>query len=261
MSDKIRLLVTDGASGRFLARVKANAAAEPFDIIAPESADLDALLALAPEAEAILCYKAALPASVIRAAPRLRYIQKHGLNCKNIAVEAARERGIPVGTQSLMRNATVAEQALTLMLCCERKTISGPEGGRGGRLPRDGAGTRRHQPVGHPAQLAGDRGRRGALRQERGGHRPGRHRHGHRGALRGLRHGYLLPPAHAPHAGRRGGVSSDLSGFRRPPRARRLSRARPAPHRRERGDDRGRTARAHEADGDPHQRRKRRARR
>ena len=125
MSDKIRLLVTDGASGRFLARVKANAASEPFEIIAPESAEEEALLDLAPEAEAVLCYKAALPASVIRAAGKLRYIQKHGLNCKNIAAEAARERGIPVGTQSLMRNATVAEQALTLMLCCERKTILG----------------------------------------------------------------------------------------------------------------------------------------
>lgn len=125
MSDKIRLLVTDGASGRFLSRVKANAASAPFDIIAPDSAEEDALLALAPEAEAILCYKAALPASVIRAAPGLRYIQKHGLNCKNIDAAAARERGIPVGTQSLMRNATVAEQALTLMLCCERKAIPG----------------------------------------------------------------------------------------------------------------------------------------
>ena len=125
MSDKIRLLVTDGASGRFLARVKANAAAAPFDIIAPESADLDALLALAPEAEAILCYKAALPAAVIQKADKLRYIQKHGLNCKNIAVDAARARGVAVGTQSLMRNATVAEQALVLMLCCERKTIPG----------------------------------------------------------------------------------------------------------------------------------------
>ncbi|MDE0331215.1 MAG: NAD(P)-binding domain-containing protein [Nitrospinae bacterium] len=125
MSDKIRLLVTDGASGRFLSRVKANPASAPFEIIAPESAEEDALLALAPEAEAVLCYKAALPASVIHAATKLRYIQKHGLNCKNIAVEAARERGVPVGTQSLMRNATVAEQALTLMLCCERKTIPG----------------------------------------------------------------------------------------------------------------------------------------
>ena len=125
MSNKIRLLVTDGASGRFLARVKANAASEPFEIIAPDSADVDALLALAPEAEAILCYKAALPASVIRKAAKLRYIQKHGLNCKNIDVSAAHERGVTVGTQSLMRNATVAEQALTLMLCCERKAIPG----------------------------------------------------------------------------------------------------------------------------------------
>lgn len=125
MSDKIRLLVTDGASGRFLGRVMGNPAAAPFEIIAPDSAEEEALLALAPEAEAVLCYKAALPASVIQAAGKLRYIQKHGLNCKNIAVDAARERGIPVGTQSLMRNATVAEQALVLMLCCERKTILG----------------------------------------------------------------------------------------------------------------------------------------
>ena len=59
------------------------------------------------------------------AARDVKYIQKHGLNCKNIDLEAARERGIPLGTQSLMRNATVAEQALVLMLCCERKTILG----------------------------------------------------------------------------------------------------------------------------------------
>ncbi len=125
MSDTIRLLVTDGASGKFLKRVQANPASAPFTIIAPDRADEDALLALAPEADAILCYKAGLSAAVIRAARNVKYIQKHGLNCKNIDVEAAAKRGIRVGTQSLMRNATVAEQALTLMLCCARKTIPG----------------------------------------------------------------------------------------------------------------------------------------
>ena len=125
MTDKIRLLVADAASGRFLARVKASAAVAPFEIIAPESGAEDALVALAPEADAILCYKAPLPASVIKAAANLRFIQKHGLNCKNIDMAAAAEQGIPVGTQSLMRNATVAEQALNLMLCCARKTIPG----------------------------------------------------------------------------------------------------------------------------------------
>ncbi len=125
MRDKIHLLVPDGASGRFLERVKASPAAAPFEIIAPGSGEEDALVALAPQADAILCYKAALPASLIQAAENLKFIQKHGLNRKNIDMEAADARGIPVGTQSLMRNATVAEQALTLMLCCARKAISG----------------------------------------------------------------------------------------------------------------------------------------
>ena len=64
MSDKIRLLVTDdGTSGHFLKRVRENPAAAPFTITAPEAAGEDALLALAPEADAILCYKARLSAS------------------------------------------------------------------------------------------------------------------------------------------------------------------------------------------------------
>ena len=66
MSDKIRLLVTDdGTSGHFLKRVRENPAAAPFTITAPEAAGEDALLALAPEADAILCYKARLSAAVI----------------------------------------------------------------------------------------------------------------------------------------------------------------------------------------------------
>ena len=125
MTDRIRLLVADGASGRFLERVRASPAAAPFEIAAPEAGGEDALLALAPEADAILCYKARLPAAVIEAAARLKYIQKHGLNLKNIDLEAARRRGIPVGAQALARNATVAEQALALMLCCARRVIPG----------------------------------------------------------------------------------------------------------------------------------------
>src|SRR5262249_27764942 len=66
-----------------------------------------------------------LPADVIRSAPSLRFIQKHGLNCKNIDVDAASERGIPVATLQLLRNATVAEQAMALMLACARKVIPG----------------------------------------------------------------------------------------------------------------------------------------
>jgi phosphoglycerate dehydrogenase-like enzyme len=125
MRDSIRLLVADAASGLFLERVRKNPAAAVFRILAPETDSEDDLVAVAPEAEAILCYKANLPSSVIWAANSLQFIQKHGVNCKNIDVAAATERGIPVATQPLMRNASVAEQALTLMLACAHKVIPG----------------------------------------------------------------------------------------------------------------------------------------
>ena len=150
MSDKIRLLVADGASGNFLKRVKANAASAPFDITAPDSADLDALLALAPGAEAILCYKAALPASVIHAAGKLRYIQKHGLNCKNIDADAARERGGPRRHAVAHAERHGGRAGLDPHALLRAQDDFGPEGGRGGRLPRDGAYAGRHQPVEHP---------------------------------------------------------------------------------------------------------------
>jgi phosphoglycerate dehydrogenase-like enzyme len=108
MSDPIRLLVADAASGLFLERVRKSPAAASFRIFAPETDVEDDLLSVAPEADAIICYKADLPGSVIRAATSLKFIQKHGLNVKNIDVEAATERGVPVATQLLMRNATVA---------------------------------------------------------------------------------------------------------------------------------------------------------
>jgi phosphoglycerate dehydrogenase-like enzyme len=125
MSDPIRLLVADAASGLFLERVRKSPAAAPFRILAPETDTEDALLSVAPETDAILCYKVNLPGTVIRAATSLKFIQKHGLSCKNIDVGAATERGVPVATQPLIRNATVAEQALTLMLACARKVIPG----------------------------------------------------------------------------------------------------------------------------------------
>ena len=90
----------------------------------PDNA-LESLMTLAPECEAMLCYQAPVSATLINAAPHLRFIQKHGLNCRNIALGAARERGIPVATQPLIRNITVAEHALALMLACSRKLIKG----------------------------------------------------------------------------------------------------------------------------------------
>jgi phosphoglycerate dehydrogenase-like enzyme len=64
-------------------------------------------------------------AAVIEAATALRLIQKHGINCRNIDVAAATRRKVPVATVPLMRNVTVAEHALALMLACARRILPG----------------------------------------------------------------------------------------------------------------------------------------
>jgi phosphoglycerate dehydrogenase-like enzyme len=125
MSESIRLLVADGMARRFALRVRNCPDAEPFRLIIPENDSLPNVLAAAPEADAILCYQAQIPAAAIEAAPSLKFIQKHGLTCRNIDVAAATARGIPVATVALMRSVTVAEHALALILACARKLIPG----------------------------------------------------------------------------------------------------------------------------------------
>lgn len=73
----------------------------------------------------MLVYQAEVSAAVIQAATALKFIQKHGVNCRSIDVAAATQRRVPVATVPLMRNATVAEHALALMLACARKVIPG----------------------------------------------------------------------------------------------------------------------------------------
>lgn len=125
LGEPIRLLVADGAASKFALRVRDSPASRPFRLILPENDMEPALLASAPQADAILCYQAGIAASVIRAATSLRLIQKHGLNCRNIDVAIATERNVRVATMPLMRSVTVAEHALALMLACARKVIPG----------------------------------------------------------------------------------------------------------------------------------------
>lgn len=125
MPSSLRLLVADAGSGMFLTRVRASPATAGFELSFPEAETPEALRAAAAEADAIYCYMSRLSREVLQSARRLKFIQKHGLTCKNIDLAAAAEMGIPVATLPLMRNASVAEQALLLMLACARKLIPG----------------------------------------------------------------------------------------------------------------------------------------
>lgn len=125
MGEPIRLLLADGAASKFALRVRDAPAAQAFRLVVPLEESEAALIAAAPAADAIYCYQTGISASVIRAAPTLRLIQKHGLNCRNIDVAAATRQNVRVATLRLLRNVSVAEHALALILACARKIIPG----------------------------------------------------------------------------------------------------------------------------------------
>jgi phosphoglycerate dehydrogenase-like enzyme len=117
------VLVPDGMNYRFAWKVEAMAEGKPFKIIVPAEAGEAGIIAAADEADAILAYKAPITRGVIEAARGARMIQKFGLDCKNIDLTAAQARKLPVFTRSLIRNATVADHAMALLLACARRLL------------------------------------------------------------------------------------------------------------------------------------------
>jgi phosphogluconate 2-dehydrogenase len=122
VTEPIRLLL-DSGSRRFVGDIGNLPDAARFELLSYVGKGEDGLRDLIPQAEAVYISQHALSADLIQSAPGLRFIQKYGLNCKNIDVDAATKRGIPVATVPLFRHATVAEHALALMLACARKII------------------------------------------------------------------------------------------------------------------------------------------
>ncbi len=121
MSNSIRVLVPDGTNYRFSWKVETMARGQPFEVVVPEAVTEAGIAAAAGGSDMILAYKAPVTRAVLDAAPKTRMIQKFGIDCKNIDLAAARDKGIPVFTRSLIRNATVADHAMALMLACARR--------------------------------------------------------------------------------------------------------------------------------------------
>jgi phosphoglycerate dehydrogenase-like enzyme len=122
VSRPIRVLL-DSGSRRFVADVSGLPEAARFELLSYVGQGEAGLRDLIPQADAVYISQHQLSAELIQSAPDLRFIQKYGLNCKNIDVDAATARGIPVATVPLFRHATVAEHALALMLACSRKIV------------------------------------------------------------------------------------------------------------------------------------------
>ena len=78
-------------------------------VIRPQRPDEASILAVAPQASAIIVRVAPITAAVIDAAPNLRLIQKHGVGVDSIDVDHATRRGIPVSITPEANAASVSE--------------------------------------------------------------------------------------------------------------------------------------------------------
>jgi len=91
------------------------------ELLLPASGDTNDLLAVAPQADAIMTNWAQVPASVIDAAENCRIIARLGVGLDNIDVERATARGIPVTNVPDYCLIEVAEHTIALLLALARK--------------------------------------------------------------------------------------------------------------------------------------------
>lgn len=85
--------------------------------------DEDALRAVLPDAEAVVTESLTFGAAELAAAPELKFVQKFGIDARNIDMEACANAGVEVRTLRRRVNGTVAEHAILLMLAVGRKTV------------------------------------------------------------------------------------------------------------------------------------------
>jgi phosphoglycerate dehydrogenase-like enzyme len=111
-----------------LARLRAHAREVGLDgHVAPELATSDDLGAQLRGVHYLLAEGAQITDAMLDSADSLRLIQKHGEDCRNIDLEAAARRGIPVLTLRRRGNSDVAEHTMLLMLAVARKLLPAHE--------------------------------------------------------------------------------------------------------------------------------------
>ncbi len=96
-------------------------------IIAPATDDKAELLALMPQADALITRKAFIDSEIINAGSKLKLIQKMGSRADNVDLDAAKAKGIHVAIMHLAGAQAVAEHAMMLILACAKKVIIGHE--------------------------------------------------------------------------------------------------------------------------------------
>jgi glyoxylate reductase len=120
----MRVFVTRRLPGAALDRLAARHEVEVWpDQLPPGRAEL---MARAPELEGLLSLLTdTVGAELIAAAPRLRAISNYAVGVDNVDLDAATERGIPVGNTPDVLTDTTADLAVALMLGISRRLVEG----------------------------------------------------------------------------------------------------------------------------------------
>jgi phosphoglycerate dehydrogenase-like enzyme len=89
-------------------------------VVAPGTSDRDELLELARDSEFIVTKSVQVDAEIIRAAKKLRLVQKYGSYRDKIDIQTARELGVMVATMPLLGCVAVAELVMTMVLALSK---------------------------------------------------------------------------------------------------------------------------------------------
>jgi phosphoglycerate dehydrogenase-like enzyme len=103
--------------------INALAPAASLNILAPTDDSDASLMALLPQADALVSQYRPITAQIMDAAPRLKLIQRYGTRPDGIDLDAARQRKISVATMPLRGCIAVAELAVTLILALSKNLV------------------------------------------------------------------------------------------------------------------------------------------
>mgnify|MGYP003627094051 FL=1 len=85
--------------------------------------DEAAMREVLPVADAVVSESFAIGAEELAAGPNLKFVQKFGIDARNVDLEACAAAGVPVKTLRRRVNGTVAEHAILLMMAVGRKLV------------------------------------------------------------------------------------------------------------------------------------------
>lgn len=128
-----RVVVIDDGYGSYETERRILDAVSTDVVLAPCRGDLEQVLAVTAEADALLVRESPVTAQVIAQMPHCRAIVRYGIGVDNIDLTAARERQIYVANVPDYGVEEVSDQAIALLLSVARRTASRD------RAVRDGA--------------------------------------------------------------------------------------------------------------------------